>query len=79
MLTLDSNQPGLQFYSGNFFDGSIRRRDGRLVRIGDLIALEPQAFPDTPNQPSFGSIRLDPGNAYQNVIGWTFTTLEDAE
>ena len=79
MLTLDSNQPGLQFYSGNFFDGSTRRRDGRLVHMGDFIALEPQAFPDTPNQPSFGSIRLDPGDTYRNVIGWTFTTLEDAE
>lgn len=78
MLTLDSNQPGLQFYSGNFFDGSTRRQDGRLVRMGDFIALEPQAFPDTPNQPSFGSIRLDPGATYRNVIGWTFTTLEDA-
>ena len=79
MLSLDSNQPGLQFYSGNFFDGSTRRRDGRLVRMGDFIALEPQAFPDTPNQPSFGSIRLDPGDTYRNVIGWTFTTLEDAK
>ena len=78
VLTLDSNQPGLQFYSGNFFDGSTRRQDGRLVRMGDFIALEPQAFPDTPNQPSFGSIRLDPGDTYRNVIGWTFTTLEDA-
>ena len=78
VMTLDSNQPGLQFYSGNFFDGSTRRQDGRLVRMGDFIALEPQAFPDTPNQPSFGSIRLDPGDTYRNVIGWTFTTLEDA-
>ena len=78
VLTLDSNQPGLQFYSGNFFDGSTRRQDGRLVRMGDFIALEPQAYPDTPNQLSFGSIRLDPGEIYRNIIGWTFTNLEDA-
>lgn len=78
VMTLDSNQPGLQFYSGNFFDSSTRRQDGGLVRMGDFIALEPQAYPDTPNQPSFGSIRLDPGETYRSVIGWTFTTLEDA-
>lgn len=71
-MTIDTNQPGLQFYSGNFLDGSVPGHGGRLARMGDFIALEPQAFPDTANQPAFGSIRLDPGSRYCNVIGWTF-------
>ena len=71
-MTLSSNQPGLQFYSGNFFDASTAGKSGRLYRMGDAIALEPQQFPDTPNQPSFGSIRLDPGQTYRNIIRWQF-------
>jgi aldose 1-epimerase len=67
-----SNQPGLQFYSGNFLDGSSSGKSGRLYRMGDAIALEPQMFPDTPNRPEFGSLRLEPGQTYRNVIVWRF-------
>ena len=74
-MVLDTNQPGLQFYSGNFFDGTVAGHCGQLARMGDFIALEPQAFPDTANQASFGSIRLDPGSTYRNIIGWTFGVL----
>jgi aldose 1-epimerase len=68
--TLDilSDQPGLQFYSGNRLDGRSRGRGGTLHRMGDGIALEPQPFPDTPNRPAFGSVRLDPGQTYRNRI-----------
>ena len=75
-LTLLSNQPGLQFYSGNFFDGSTAGKAGKFYRMGDAVALEPQQFPDTPNQPAFGSIRLDPGETYANIIIWRFGTIE---
>lgn len=71
-MTISSNQPGIQFYSGNFFDGSTRNQHGQLVRMGDAVALEPQTFPDTANRPAFGSIRLNPGETYRNVIGWAF-------
>lgn len=74
-MVIDTDQPGLQFYSGNFFNGTVPGHGGRLARMGDFIALEPQAFPDAPNQPSFGSVRLDPGGTYRNVIGWTFSTM----
>ena len=73
-MTLLSNQPGLQFYSGNFFDGSTAGKAGKIYRMGDAIALEPQQFPDAPNQPSFPSIRLDPGQTYSNIIIWRFGT-----
>jgi aldose 1-epimerase len=72
VMEISSNQPGLQFYSGNFLDGTSSGKAGRLYRMGDAIALEPQMFPDTVNQPQFGSIRLDLGETYRNVISWRF-------
>ena len=63
-----SNQPGLQFYSGNFFDATIVGKGGRIYRMGDAFVMEPQLFPDAPNQPSFPSVRLDPGQTYRNVM-----------
>jgi aldose 1-epimerase len=68
ILEVVSNQPGLQFYSGNFLDGALRGRGGRLYRQSDGLCLEPQLYPDTPNQPGFGSARLDPGQSYLNRI-----------
>jgi aldose 1-epimerase len=69
-----SEQPGIQFYSGNFLDGTITGKAGKLYREGDAIVLEPQMFPDTPNQPAFGSVRLDPGQTYTNHIVFRFST-----
>lgn len=71
-LEVLSDQPGLQFYSGNFLDGTSVGKSGRLYRMGDAVALEPQMFPDTPNRPEFGSIRLDPGQTYRHRIVWRF-------
>jgi aldose 1-epimerase len=67
-----SNQPGLQFYSGNFLDGTVVGKAKRVYREGDAIVLEPQLFPDTPNHPEFGSGRLAPGSTYRNVIIYRF-------
>ncbi len=69
-----SNQPGLQFYSGNFLDATSHGKAGRLYREGDAIVLEPQLFPDTPNHPAFGSARLVPGQGYCNLIVYRFHT-----
>lgn len=63
-----SDQPGIQFYSGNFIDGTTVGKTGKVYRMGDGIALEPQHFPDSPNRPSFPSVRLDPGREYRNVM-----------
>lgn len=73
ILELMSDQPGLQFYSGNFLAGSILGKAGRLYRQGDAVALEPQAFPDTPNRPEFGSVRLEPGQRYRNRMVFRFS------
>ena len=63
-----SNQPGLQFYSGNFFDGTITGKKGQIYRMGDAIVMEPQLFPDAPNQRAFPSVRLNPGQTYRNTM-----------
>lgn len=74
VLTLKSNKPGLQFYSGNFLDGTTVGTGGHVYRQGDAFVLEPQLYPDTPNQASFGSARLEPGHEYRNLIVYEFTT-----
>ncbi|HEX5184252.1 MAG TPA: aldose epimerase family protein [Allosphingosinicella sp.] len=74
ILDILSNQPGLQLYTGNFLDGTAIGKSGHSYRQGDGIALEPQVFPDTPNQPAFGSARLNPGQTYRNVIVYRFST-----
>lgn len=73
-----SDQPGLQFYSGNFFDGTVVGKAGRIYRMGDAIVLEPQRFPDTPNRPEFGSVRLEPGQEYRNRIAFRFSVAPPA-
>lgn len=73
-----SNQPGLQFYSGNFLDATTSGKSKRIYRMGDAIVMEPQIFPDTPNQPKFGSARLEPGQTYRNVMIYRLTTGQPA-
>jgi aldose 1-epimerase len=70
--------PGLQFYSGNFLDATIAGKGGRLYREGDALVLEPQLFPDAPNQKSFPSARLDPGSTYVNTMEYRFSTDKPA-
>src|SRR5919106_702747 len=54
-LELRTDQPGVQFYTGNFLDGSLVLRDGSMARQGDAFCLEAQGFPDAPNRPDFPS------------------------
>lgn len=73
-----SNQPGLQFYSGNFFNATVRGKQNQIYRMGDAIVMEPQGFPDAVNQPALGSPRLEPGQTYHNVMIYRFTTTAPA-
>lgn len=73
VLEISSTMPGLQFYSGNFLDGTVAGKAGHFYRQGDAFALEPQLFPDTPNHPEFGSARLDPGQEYHHTIVYRFS------
>jgi aldose 1-epimerase len=75
VLELSTDQPGLQFYSGNFLDGTTAGKGGRLYRQSDALCLEPQTWPDTPNRPDFPSARLEPGERYRRRIVYRFMTL----
>jgi len=74
-----SNQPGLQFYSGNFLDGTSYGKAKKVYREGDAIVMEPQIFPDSPNQKGFPDARLAPGQTYRNVMTYRLTTGQAAK
>ncbi|MFG3003784.1 aldose epimerase family protein [Streptomyces calvus] len=71
-LRIATNEPGLQFYSGNFLDGTLTGTGGRVYRQGDGLCLETQHFPDSPNQPSFPSTVLRPGETYRTTTVHSF-------
>ena len=71
-LRIATDQPGLQFYSGNFLDGTLSGTGGALYRQGDALCLETQHFPDSPNQPSFPSTVLRPGETYRTSTVHSF-------
>ena len=64
-VELWTDRPGVQFYTGNFLDGTVVGRDGTTYRQSDALCLEPQHFPDSPNQPDFPSTVLRPGDTYR--------------
>jgi aldose 1-epimerase len=74
VLSVATTEPGVQFYSGNFLDGSFSSRTGAKYNRRDALCLETQHFPDSPNHPSFPSTELKPGQTYHSVTTWTFTT-----
>lgn len=71
-LRISTTEPGLQFYSGNFLDGTLLGTGGRIYRQGDALCLETQHFPDSPNHPSFPSTVLRPGRTYRTSTVHTF-------
>ena len=75
VLEVLSTEPGVQFYTGNFLDGTYVGKKGHLYRMGDGIALEPQKFPDSPNKPDFVSPRVDPGMPYRHTMIYRFSTV----
>ena len=76
MLTVSTSEPGLQVYTDNFFDGTLYGGSGRQYRQGAGVALEPQRFPDSPNQPQFPSAVLRPGETLRSSTIFDFTTEE---
>jgi aldose 1-epimerase len=74
VLEISVTAPGIQFYTGNFLDGTFFGKKGRAYRQGDAICLEPGVFPDSPNHPDFPTARLNPGQTYTNTIVYRFST-----
>jgi aldose 1-epimerase len=73
ILDLLTDQPGIQFYSGNKLDGSTAGKGGKLYRQSDGLCLEPQIWPDAPNRPDFPSPRLAPDEEYRRRIVYRFS------
>jgi aldose 1-epimerase len=72
-MKIATTEPGLQFYSGNFLDGTLVGSGGSVYRQGDALCLETQHFPDSPNQPSFPSTTLRPGQTYRTTTVHSFS------
>jgi aldose 1-epimerase len=73
VLTVFTDQPGLQFYSSNFLDGSIKGKKGVAYQRHSALCLEAEAFPDSPNKPEFPSTVLKPGSVYRRTTIYQFT------
>ena len=72
VLNVWTTEPGIQFYTGNFLEGSNYGPSHRAYRQSDGLALETQHFPDSPNQPDFPSTVLRPGGVYQSTTVYKF-------
>ena len=74
VLKVLTDQPGIQFYSGNFLDGSIIGKGGRPDELHAALCLETQHFPDSPNHPDFPTTELKAGERYHTVTVYSFST-----
>lgn len=79
VLEVFTTEPGLQVYTGNFLDGTLTGKGGHVYRMGDGIALEPQKFPNAPNEPGFVSARVDPDRPYRHVMIYRVSVAADAD
>jgi len=68
-----TDQPGLQFYSGNFLDGTIKGKEGEIYKYRSALCLEAQHYPDSPNEPEFPSVVLRPGETYHQTTIYRFS------
>lgn len=74
LMEVFTTEPGVQFYTGNFLDGSITGKDGKVYKKHYGFCLETQHFPDSPNQPSFPSTLLYQGKKYSHLTIYKFST-----
>ncbi|MDD7885122.1 aldose epimerase family protein [Flavivirga sp. 57AJ16] len=74
IMEVFTNEPGLQFYGGNFLDGSIKGKDGKAYKYRTAFCLETQHFPDSPNNSHFPSTVLNPGKQYYSICIYKFST-----
>ena len=73
VMEVMSTEPGLQFYTGNFLDGSITGKSGKVYQRRSGLCMEPQHYPDSPNKPGFPSVVIRPGEVYKNTIIYRFS------
>ena len=73
-LSVDTTQPGLQFYSGNFLDATKKTKDGQIIQYRSALCLETQHFPDSPNKVNFPSTVLKKGKPFTSKTRYKFST-----
>jgi aldose 1-epimerase len=73
LMEIFTDQPGMQFYSGNFLDGTIKGKKGISYQYRTGLCLEAQLFPDSPNKPDFPSATLKPGEKYSQTTIYKFS------
>jgi aldose 1-epimerase len=73
LMEISTTEPGLQFYSGNFLDGTITGKAGVVYNFRTGLCLETQHFPDSPNKPEFLSTTLKPGEKYKTTTIYKFS------
>jgi aldose 1-epimerase len=73
VLQVLTTEPGIQFYSGNFLDGTAKGKGGQLYSHRTGLCLETQHFPDSPNHPKFPSTVLKPGEPYRSTTVLRFS------
>ncbi|WP_326407836.1 aldose epimerase family protein [Flagellimonas halotolerans] len=76
LLEVYTNEPGIQFYSGNFLDGTLPAKDGGAYGKRSGFCLETQHYPDSPNQANFPSVRLNPGETYSTRTMFRLSTKQ---
>ncbi|WP_338358534.1 aldose epimerase family protein [Yeosuana marina] len=74
VMEVYTNEPGLQFYGGNFLDGSVFGKQGKVYKYRSAFCLETQHFPDSPNHPNFPTTQLKPGEEYYSICIYKFLT-----
>lgn len=79
MVEIETTEPGIQFYSGNFLDGSLTGKQGQAYGHRSGFALETQHFPDSPNQEAFPSTILEPDATYRSSTVYRFSAQEDVD
>jgi aldose 1-epimerase len=75
-VTIYTTQPGVQFYSGNFLEGSITGKQGKVYQKHYGLCLETQHFPDSPNRPEFPGTIFQPGETYREITVYQFGTVK---
>ena len=79
VMEVYTTEPGIQFYTGNFLDGSFAGKDGVVYQQHGGFCLETQHFPDSPNQPDFPSCILRPGETYRHTTKHKFYVEKSEE
>ena len=73
VMEVYTDQPAIQFYTGNFLDGTVKGKGGKVAKLHDALCLETQHYPDSPNKPSFPTTTLKPGQKYDTITEFRFS------